>query len=1075
MPVTRHFLDWDAPLTERVRAWLLPARLTGPADLRADLIVVPTRQAGRRLRAALARFCADQQTALLAGRVVTPALLFEAPAQPGSAASPALVISAWAAVLQRLDPRQWRALFPAPPPERTLDWALRLGARLQQLRATLAEGGWRIADVPAAAGAVLEEPERWQELARLEDAYLRVLAGAGGEDSCLRALRLADAPEWPPDIRRIVVAGVPDPSGLAVRALDHLSRQHAVDILIHAPADLADHFDSWGRPLPATWTQRLIAIPAPERNIRSAATPAGQAAAALEVIEEEGGREQKAEFSSQKSDVRCQMSEGRGHALRLVRRSSDEGGSYPQGDEGGSFAEFSAGLAVGVPDAVLIPFLETALAQAGLPTFDPAGVPLSSTGLFQSIAALCRLHTEGTYAAGSQAVRQADVLDFLQRRAGVPAADVLAALDDFHSRHLPPTWRALRQQVAALVPKSAASPGAEPVTVPEAAGTDAGLEAPPTPSSSAAAPGAERVNVPGVAGMLTHSAPGEATAAGTVTGSAPGKDLTDQADRTYYKESHAPLALAIPALEELLTPLDQADPVAGVRQMLLTLYAGCVLPAGAPAARRFASAAAAVDAVLHEVAGLPEGLCADRDARLALLLQRLTETAVEPIPAAEAVDLEGWLELPWNDAPLMIVTGVNEGRLPESRLGDLFLPDSLRHHLRLRDNESRYARDAYLLSGLLAARQAQGRLVLISGRASAEGDPLKPSRLLFRCPDAELAGRARRLLRADATPGQARLRADATPGQAGFKLNPCPAGAPDGAAFLRQPFSVTAFRDYLACPFRFYLKRVLRMESLDDQATHLDARGFGELLHAALQRVLLRPDRRACEREDVLAEELGRAAAAYARGQWGPQLPPMVALQLEMAGQRLRAAARVQAGLARAGWEIQDCEQKLAFELDGVTLRARVDRLDRHRATGVWRIVDYKTADQSAAPPAVHLARARADTPSYALAADGKHRWVDLQLPLYLHALPPEQQPAAELAYFNLPRASAESKLVVWPDFTPALREAAETCARGVLADIRASRFWPPAEHVPHDDFERLFTAAPEDCFQAERFGKKAT
>ncbi len=1016
MPVRRHFLDWDAPLTERVRAWLLPARLTGPADLRADLIVVPTRQAGRRLRAALARFCADQQTALLAGRVVTPSFFIESSAQPGGAAAPALVTSAWAAVLQRLDPRQWRALFPAPPPERTLDWALRLGARLQQLRATLAEGGWRIADVPAAAGAVLEEPERWQELARLEDAYLRVLAGAGGEDPCLRALRLADAPEWPPDIRRIVVAGVPDPSGLAVRALDHLSRQHAVDILIHAPADLADHFDSWGRPLPATWTQRLIAIPAPERNIRSAATPAGQAAAALEVIKEEGGREQKAEFRIQKSEVRCQMSEGK----REEAEDRSQGSGFRSQESEACPPETGGGLAVGVPDAALIPFLETALAQAGLPTFDPAGVPLSSTGLFQTIAALCRLHTEGTYAAGSQAVRQADVLDFLQRRAGVAAADVLAALDDFHSRHLPPTWRALRQQVAALVSRPAASPGAEPVTV-------------------------------------------------------PGKVLTDQADRTYYKESHAPLALAIPALEELLTPLDQADPVAGVRQMLLTLYAGCVLPAGAPAARRFASAAAAVDAVLHEVAGLPEGLCADRDARLALLLQRLTETAVEPIPAAEAVDLEGWLELPWNDAPLMIVTGVNEGRLPESRLGDLFLPDSLRHHLRLRDNESRYARDAYLLSGLLAARQAQGRLVLISGRASAEGDPLKPSRLLFRCPDAELAGRARRLLRADATPGQARLRADATPGQAGFKLNPCPAGAPDGAAFLRQPFSVTAFRDYLACPFRFYLKRVLRMESLDDQATHLDARGFGELLHAALQRVLLRPDRRACEREDVLAEELGRAAAAYARGQWGPQLPPMVALQLEMAGQRLRAAAHVQAGLARAGWEIQDCEQKLAFELDGVTLRARVDRLDRHRATGVWRIVDYKTADQSEAPPAVHLARARADTPSYALAADGKHRWVDLQLPLYLHALPPEQQPAAELAYFNLPRASAESKLVVWPDFTPALREAAETCARGVLADIRAGRFWPPAEHVPHDDFERLFTAAPEDCFQAERFGKKAT
>ncbi|MCX6998209.1 MAG: PD-(D/E)XK nuclease family protein [Kiritimatiellaeota bacterium] len=1008
MPLQRHFLDWDASLTERVCAWLLPARLDGPADVRADLIVVPTAQAGRRLREALARCCAEQQTALLAGRVVTPAYFFESRAHPGGAASAALVASAWAAVLLRLDSRLWRALFPAPPPERTLDWALRLGARLQQLRETLADGGWRIADVPAAAGAALEEPERWQDLARLEDAYRRVLAGADREDPCARKLRLAEAPELPPDIRRIVVAGVTDPSGLALRALGHLSRRLAVDILIHAPAELADLFDEWGRPRPDPWTRRLIAIPEPERNIRTAATPAGQAAVALEIVREE--------------------------AHRFDTASTSTG--------------LSAGLAVGVPDAALIPFLETALAQAGVPTFNPAAIPLPNTELFQAIAALCRLHTEGTYAAFSEAIRQADVLDLLQRRAGVAAADVLAALDDFHRRHLPQSWWALRQQVAAQVPADSPGQGSKL----RKAQTDAIISA----EESAA-------------GILTHSAPEEEMT---------GTDAGLEAPPTGKIPRHAPLALAIPVMEELLAPLGHADPLAGLRQMLLTLYAGRVLPAGAPAARRFADAAAAVDAVLHEVAELPDELGADRPDRLAILLQRLTEAALEPIPAAEAVDLEGWLELPWNDAPLMIVTGVNEGRLPESRLGDLFLPDSLRHSLRLRDNESRYARDAYLLASLLATRQARGRLVLISGRASAEGDPLKPSRLLFRCPDAELAVRVRRLLsERPAVPhggapqvGSA-LRRDsvqASSPQASFKLNPCPAGAPNTAAFLQQPFAVTAFRDYLACPFRFYLHRVLRIEALDDQATALDARGFGALLHAALQRVFLQPDLRACEREDVLAGELCRAAAACAHGQWGPQLSPLVALQLAVAGQRLRAAARVQAELARQGWEIQACEQKLEFDMEGVTLRARVDRLDRHRTTGAWRIVDYKTSDQSDQPAAVHLGRARDDTRPYALTADGKQRWQDLQLPLYLHALPPEHQSAAELAYFNLPKALENTALSVWDGFSSHLRQSAEACARGVLADIRSGRFWPPTENPPHDDFERLFTAAPEDCFHAK-------
>ena len=46
MPVERYFLDWDAPVTAKVREFLLPQQLSGPVDLGKDLIVVPTRQAG---------------------------------------------------------------------------------------------------------------------------------------------------------------------------------------------------------------------------------------------------------------------------------------------------------------------------------------------------------------------------------------------------------------------------------------------------------------------------------------------------------------------------------------------------------------------------------------------------------------------------------------------------------------------------------------------------------------------------------------------------------------------------------------------------------------------------------------------------------------------------------------------------------------------------------------------------------------------------------------------------------------------------------------------------------------------
>ena len=108
---------------------------------------------------------------------------------------------------------------------------------------------------------------------------------------------------------------------------------------------------------------------------------------------------------------------------------------------------------------------------------------------------------------------------------------------------------------------------------------------------------------------------------------------------------------------------------------------------------------------------------------------------------AGAIDLQGWLELPWEDAPHLVVTGMNDGFVPEVAQGHAYLPDSARRLLGLRHNDDRHARDAYLFSSLLACRRDYGRLDLVFGRLSATEEPLRPSRLLFACPPAELAER----------------------------------------------------------------------------------------------------------------------------------------------------------------------------------------------------------------------------------------------------------------------------------------------------------------------------------------------
>ncbi|HYP17678.1 MAG TPA: hypothetical protein VEQ65_10745 [Opitutus sp.] len=61
--------------------------------------------------------------------------------------------------------------------------------------------------------------------------------------------------------------------------------------------------------------------------------------------------------------------------------------------------------------------------------------------------------------------------------------------------------------------------------------------------------------------------------------------------------------------------------------------------------------------------------------------------------------------------------------------------------------------------------------------------------------------------------------------------------------------------------------------------------------------------------------------------------------------------------------------------------------------------------------------------------------------------------------YFNLPKASTETGISPWDDYTRELEESAWRCAEGVAAAIRRGEFWPPNEHVQseRDAFAALF------------------
>lgn len=428
---------------------------------------------------------------------------------------------------------------------------------------------------------------------------------------------------------------------------------------------------------------------------------------------------------------------------------------------------------------------------------------------------------------------------------------------------------------------------------------------------------------------------------------------------------------------------------------------------------------------------------------------------------AQALELQGWLELVWEDAPHLIVAGLNDGRVPDAIVGDPFLPEGLRERLGLKTNAVRFAGDAYYLQALAASRSRHGRLDVLLGKTSQAGDPLKPSRLLLRCADAELPQRINYLFKNVSEPGAnlAWRRA--------WKLRPPQVEIPSRVA-------VTALRAWLDCPFRFYLSRGLRMEAVDPSKSEWDAMDFGTLCHAALEAMGNELALRDCTDANVIEKFLLDEMESVVAQRYGRNLTLPLIVQRESARQRLSAAAQVQAQIRAEGWVIERVEQKIELEVNGLTISGKIDRIDRHEETGAVRVLDYKTSDSPVNPATAHLRNlSKEDRPDWVVfAGEGKEQeWIDLQLPLYERAVAAEF-PDAEITcgYFNLPKASTETNLALWENYTSELAEAAWGCVEGVTKAIVAREFWPPRElsgrEVEWDDFASLFHHGAEESIE---------
>ncbi|MDR2345408.1 MAG: PD-(D/E)XK nuclease family protein [Planctomycetaceae bacterium] len=411
-------------------------------------------------------------------------------------------------------------------------------------------------------------------------------------------------------------------------------------------------------------------------------------------------------------------------------------------------------------------------------------------------------------------------------------------------------------------------------------------------------------------------------------------------------------------------------------------------------------------------------------------LSLLNSEFISPYPDDDAIDMIGWLEAATDDAELLIVTGLNDGFIPSYVIADAFLPDKIRLELKMIDNKRRHARDIYTIIVTLKTRK-KDNVILITSRSSIAGDPMIPSRLLFATDDnnpeerMKLTQRIKRFF--GETPKQPKIILENSfenilAKSFNFKVPELPILEPQ-----IQKMRVTEFADYARCPYRYYLKHVLKLFPIDDSAEEISPSRFGDLIHETLCEFGRNEIVRDWDDENMLKSWLKDKLLEIAKKNFGDNPIAAVAIQIERAISRLDAFARWQAERRKGGDKIlhvefrldeKECQKTNFLDVDNkkMFVIGRIDRIDYNEKNNEYTIIDYKTSNSSKSPEDVHKKK-------------NNDEWLDFQLPLYHYILQRTGRFNAtiNLAYVNLPRNNeVELKIANWDkqDLNDAIEQA---------------------------------------------------
>ncbi|MHB0927214.1 MAG: PD-(D/E)XK nuclease family protein [Gallionellaceae bacterium] len=284
----------------------------------------------------------------------------------------------------------------------------------------------------------------------------------------------------------------------------------------------------------------------------------------------------------------------------------------------------------------------------------------------------------------------------------------------------------------------------------------------------------------------------------------------------------------------------------------------------------------------------------------------------------------------WRAFDAVLLLGCDAGHLPGAANGGRWFNDAVRSALNLPTRSTHAARQSDDLLALLALNGC----VLVTWQKDRNGEQGLLSPYLEMLRDLHTLAHGDDL-------SESELQAYLTAEEAHHvELPQAAQPAPKVTAqAVPASVSISAYNSLIACPYQFYARHILRLNELDEVQEGIEKRDYGERVHDILRRFHERypqvsghpaDELEAALRrisEEVFADLLQQDFAARAwLARWFAALPAYLEWQAENEAQ---------------GWRYAEAESAFDWQLEGVRLRGRIDRLDTREEEK--RVLDYKT------------------------------------------------------------------------------------------------------------------------------------